>query len=89
MNSETENENKINWVLKCFGEHIYLALFATTQIRKKDLSAKVVHDQSICEFVFPAEPSGNIFWAIWIIKSVTRLGDLLYFEQLFKAFGNN
>ena len=28
-------------------------------------------------------------WSLWIPTSVTRLGDLLDFGQLFKAFGNN
>ena len=28
-------------------------------------------------------------WTAWQLTSVTRLGDLLDFGQLFKAFGNN
>ena len=28
-------------------------------------------------------------WRALVVASVTRLGDLLYFGQLFKAIGNN
>ena len=32
---------------------------------------------------------GTVFTFIFALGSVTRLGDLLDFKQLFKAFGNN
>ena len=44
---------------------------------------------------FTCTPHGDLVWLLsppiiaLVASSVTRFGDLLYFGQLFKAFGNN
>ena len=46
------------------------------------------HSSSKCSFFISLPNVMNEMWT-WVMSSVTRLGDLLHFGQLFSAFGNN